>query len=93
MVLLDFVLGEVADRLDDAEVDGHAGQALLDAVPRESVLVGAAGRVVGLAGEADHADERGQHDVEVEAVLRGKVLVQIPAALHLGREPGVVVFE
>lgn len=51
----------------------------------QSVLVGVAGAVVGLAGVSDHADGGGEHDEEVEGLVECG-FVEVPGAVDFGSD-------
>ena len=58
-------LGDVADFVDDAEVDAGAGEVLGSTVVGEIVEEAVGGCVGGLTAVADHAGDGGEHDEEV----------------------------
>ena len=98
-VVVDFclevgALGDVADLVDDAEVDAGAGEVLASAVVGEVVEEAVGGGVGGLTAVADHTGDGGEHDEEVErARLREEGVVEVPGAGEFGLHNGVPVEE
>ena len=77
------MLGDVADRKDDAEVEGDGFLAGGDPVVGQGVLVAVPGRVVGLAGDSDDAGHGGQADEKVKVGWEEIVEVSCPGNFRL----------